>query len=80
MTSLKESLMKFRASNINNTLEEASRLSISHADGYIKELEELTLICPRHKLDRFSTMAEKWAFRQGYQFCREDMLRFLRGD
>lgn len=81
MTSLKEVIYKgllhdFDVNSPHNINEQCGKV----ADGCIKELEELTLICPRHKLDKFSTMTEKWAFTQGYEFCREEMLSFLRGD
>jgi hypothetical protein len=49
------------------------------ADGYIKELEELTLVCPRHKIDKYASMTEKWAFTQGYELCRQEILSLLRG-
>lgn len=49
-------------------------------DTYIKELQELTAICPRDKIDKYTTMSEKWAFTQGYEFCRKEMLRLLRGE
>lgn len=82
MGSLKELLMKFLALNMTNTMDEASRISVTVSNKHIEELLVYTATVTPEVLSRLMETDDRYhfGFLAGIDYATERMLKSLRGE